>query len=871
MMALDASQWSNGVDPLYAAATESLHYYNAGTGKCSQVATTRELEMALRKMGSLRTLTQRISKEFFMVEMGVDVAVTQKSLEASIATFESTLIQLIAGSGPETLPAPTTQAVADRLIAMWDDWHEFKNAVLKECDLDYEEGSCPPPDQEEKGPANQSQGLAPPAGAQPAEHAESGGHRRLVNSSPLIAGVSKIGDALLAKTESATTTMVDETWKLDKEVRGARSSLATSQAMLREKMMKEVLLVSMGQGSSADLQKTVDTFSSGQETLLNGNGANGKDGIGKTEIDSVRIQLEKVNTAWNKFKPSLSSIGAGTTDKVLSDLTNSSSSLEAEIEAAGALYTTVVSTTTKSPIDILFPLPLTGRWNPGRTMKTAALIAQDIINEQQQILPGYEIFNHFRESKCDSDFAIRETLMGFASSDKWVALGGMACDTVCSSLAIISASTFIPTISYGCSGESLSDTTIFPDFLRLGTKTTAKKLVITHFAELFEWKHISVVSGDPGLYRQPAMKLIADLKLEGISAEYSSALDTDWDATKSMVSNLITNKYRQVFFMGSDQFFRKVLCACKVVGMTTGMTWISDDLRRRSWWTVDDPEVMKLDATCTGAVMNEFLAGAINIAGLGAPLDADSDKPLDCFGGHTSRTFRQLVKNGLQSGYSRAHSADDSNVTDTKEERPFDEMIGIVADGTCAVAKAVRYMLDSGYEASQLRTPSSPVYAAMVKYMRTSLNFAGVSGDFEFKGNDKPGYLGIFQVEGNHSVLVGHVDPNGINISTGFHYGLRNESWTAAPPDKVDTEFPWVVIPATFIGVWQCGAIFLGLWRSRQDFKSERGSSGAAEAAKAAAAAADKSADADKNKKEKKSWFGTKKKAEDANLVGNPA
>merc|ERR1719272_1401363 len=101
--------------------------------------------------------------------------------------------------------------------------------------------------------------------------------------------------------------------------------------------------------------------------------------------------MEKVEAAWNAFKPVISSIGNGADVSVLMDLANSSTSLGTEMQAAGALYTTVVSTTTKSPVDILFPLPLTGSWDTGRTMRTAALVAQDIINTKQIVLPGHLI------------------------------------------------------------------------------------------------------------------------------------------------------------------------------------------------------------------------------------------------------------------------------------------------------------------------------------------------------------------------------------------------------------------------------------------------------------------------------------------------
>merc|ERR1719424_1076029 len=728
------------------------------------------------------------------------------------------------------------------------------------------------------------------------EPCESQSPLRLLSShAEAMQGVNLMGDAILAKAEAAATTMVDETFIIDPEIQGARSNLATRQLMLREKMMKEAVMVSMGAASKETLEATLDDFSASQNILLNGNGGTGKDAIGRTEIDQVRRQMMKVQAAWNAFKPEIMSISDGADVSMLTDLANSSTSLGTEMTAAGALYTTVVATTTKSPIDILFPLPFTGSWDPGNTMRTTALVAQDIINTKQIVLPGHLIQHTFLESKCDADFAMRETLKGFASSDKWVALGGMACYSVCSALAIISASMFIPAVSYGCSGESLSDESIYPDFVRLGTKTTAKIDVVSRLGKLFDWKHIAIVTGNPGLYRAKAETLMDKLKAEGFSTSYESAMDDDWSATQSMMKSLIQSKYRHVFFMGNDHFFRVVLCAAKEVKMTTGMTWISEDIRRRSWWTDDDPAVIAHDATCTGNALSPFLQGAINIAGMGAPLDSEADKPLDCFDGYTSRTFRQAVMDGLANGYTTNNGAgnecsmDESDLcndgsgggvklADTMEERPFDEIIGLVADGTCLIAKAVQRMVDMGYNIETLRSPTSPVYKDMVKVLRAE-NFTGASGYVTFQGNDKPGYLGIWQVRANESIMVGNVDPNGINFTMSYEDGLRNDTWTAAPADVVAEEFPWVVIPATFIGVWQCGAILLGLWRSTQELKAERAANGGDAATKKAAetAAADaktkEGAGGEKKEKKKGGWFGDKKKgaAEDAQLLGNPA
>ena len=36
-------------------------------------------------------------------------------------------------------------------------------------------------------------------------------------------------------------------------------------------------------------------------------------------------------------------------------------------------------------------MPLTDVWEPGETLRTLTLIAMNMINQQQQLLPGYEV------------------------------------------------------------------------------------------------------------------------------------------------------------------------------------------------------------------------------------------------------------------------------------------------------------------------------------------------------------------------------------------------------------------------------------------------------------------------------------------------
>ena len=61
-------------------------------------------------------------------------------------------------------------------------------------------------------------------------------------------------------------------------------------------------------------------------------------------------------------------------------------------------------------VDILVPLPFNGSHPIGETLRMAILVAQDIINEQQLLLPGYSVNSVFFDDQCSGEIAVRQVL-----------------------------------------------------------------------------------------------------------------------------------------------------------------------------------------------------------------------------------------------------------------------------------------------------------------------------------------------------------------------------------------------------------------------------------------------------------------------------
>merc|ERR1712137_854316 len=155
----------------------------------------------------------------------------------------------------------------------------------------------------------------------------------------------------------------------------------------------------------------------------------------------------------------------------------------------------MTQTTTKTPVNIMMPLPMTGHWAPGITMKTAAMIAEDIINREQLLLPGYRIVSDFFDDECDADRSNRAMLEKFASSQDWVGVGGLGCLGVCKSLSVIAASLFLPIVSFECSdGDELSKQELYPDFIRLGTRRSGLLHILENLKERTSWTSLVIIA-----------------------------------------------------------------------------------------------------------------------------------------------------------------------------------------------------------------------------------------------------------------------------------------------------------------------------------------------------------------------------------------
>jgi len=477
--------------------------------------------------------------------------------------------------------------------------------------------------------------------------------------------------------------------------------------------------------------------------------------------------------------------------------------------AAVVLFSTSSRTTTSMPLDLLTPLPLTGIWAPGRSMKTASKLAEDIINQQAKITPGYGITHHYFDDACDDQEGMRVVLKE-SVNDAYIAIAGMGCSAVCASVAFAASSTNMPFLSYECSGVELSDTTQYPDFLRMGTPLVHSIDVIKALHAMFKWSRITIVSGSPSTYRAEVELLQQKLMDNDISTDYYSSYDVTFGETRSMVDAFRKEKRRVIYLVGEETFFRRVICASITTGANLGITWLYDGIQSNNWWTVDDPSLLSEESDCTGAAITESFQGALNIVNLGQRLPENADLPLDCFEGYTATTFLELMEQHLLDGYPVPGN------NETMVARPHMELLAHAADGVCAFAKTMGYLMGPPVSASidDLRKPSPELYSAFVDYMKNDLVFQGVSGKVNFTGNDKSEPLALKQVQGQDSLIVGYAFSSNGSVRMDVNGGPSNASWQEAYPDPT-AYFPFLVFQVLIPLLCICCPAIAGCIRSQ--------------------------------------------------------
>jgi hypothetical protein len=99
------------------------------------------------------------------------------------------------------------------------------------------------------------------------------------------------------------------------------------------------------------------------------------------------------------------------------------------------------------------------------------------------------------------------------------------------------------------------------------------------------WQHIIVISSDLALERARAEEIQTAFGERGFTTERRYAKDmAEQQAAFTELIDTTRDAYRNVFVVGTETFYRKLLCAAIQSGAKKGIAWMSEGTWRAQWW-----------------------------------------------------------------------------------------------------------------------------------------------------------------------------------------------------------------------------------------------------------------------------------------------
>jgi hypothetical protein len=310
--------------------------------------------------------------------------------------------------------------------------------------------------------------------------------------------------------------------------------------------------------------------------------------------------LSAVQSAWEGLKPLLDSVvenksfgtGGEPSDKMY-EFVHKVEDVTGAIDNSLFYFGHTTRTTTLAAVGILAPIPLSGTWAGGRTMRVAALMAEKLINDDHLILEGYDIRHTFFDDHCDGRETARIVLEEMNKDDTYVALGGVGCSRCCAESTFVASSLRLPFVGYDCPAPTLSSVAAYPGLTRLGTVTISDTMfdALQSIGQNNSWSHVRIISGDLAEEREQATLSQNFLDERGFSTEIILGIASDFEQLTGIFASMKENtrgKQRNVLVVGDESFYRKLLCAAIKAEAKEGITWISQGSWRDGWWNRTD-------------------------------------------------------------------------------------------------------------------------------------------------------------------------------------------------------------------------------------------------------------------------------------------
>ncbi|XP_054720553.1 gamma-aminobutyric acid type B receptor subunit 1-like [Uloborus diversus] len=414
-------------------------------------------------------------------------------------------------------------------------------------------------------------------------------------------------------------------------------------------------------------------------------------------------------------------------------------------------------------IGAIFPINGTGGWLGGQGCLPAALMAQEDVNAEPWLLPGYKIKMHYFDSQCNPGLgaSVMYDLL-YNKPQKLMLLGG--CSIVCSTIAEAAKMWNLVVVSYGSSSPALSNRKRFPTFFRTHPSATIHNPTRIKLFQKFKWSRIAIIQEAEEVFISTGEDLEAKCKENGIEIVTRQSFLTD---PTDAVKNLVRQDARIIVGMFYVAAARKVICEAykqKVYGKQ--YVWFLIGWYEDEWYTFLDK-----GHDCTVQQMKEAVEGHLTTEAL--MLNQGSEPTIS---GMTSAEFLERYEEVLKEKYGYIGRRPEGY-----QEAP------LAYDAIWAIALALNKTINQLKEANPDLTIKNFTYdnqfiAQQIYSAMNSTQFLGVSGYVAFSSKgDRIAWTQVEQmIDGNYT-LLGYYDTQTDNLTW-----LKKEKWADGrpPPDR---------------------------------------------------------------------------------------
>ncbi|XP_022688602.1 gamma-aminobutyric acid type B receptor subunit 1-like isoform X2 [Varroa jacobsoni] len=386
----------------------------------------------------------------------------------------------------------------------------------------------------------------------------------------------------------------------------------------------------------------------------------------------------------------------------------------------------------------VFPMQGHGGWLGGQGCLPAALMALEDVNNRTDLLPGYRLRLHWRDSQCNPGKAASEMYdLIYDFPTKLMMLGG--CSIVSSTIGEAAKMWNLIVVSYGSSSPALSNRKRFPTFFRTHPSATIHNPTRIKLFNMFEWSRIAIIQEAEEVFTSTGVDLEARCKEANIEVVSRVNFITDpTDAVKTLKrqdARIIVGMFyvaaaRRVFC----EAFRQKIFGKQYVWLLIG--WYEDD-----WYTIQDK-----GHNCTTEELKQALEGHITTEAL--MLYKEENKTIS---GMTSKTFMDRYIQTLEK----------DNNTNGRRPEGFQEA-PLAYDAIWAVAlalnKTIARLRQRGELIENFTYTNKRIMSELWKAMNAT-QFLGVSGyvSFSAKG-DRMAQTQIEQMINGTYYKIGYYD-----------------------------------------------------------------------------------------------------------------